>query len=151
MQTIGYECNSEHMQKLPHTGSWSLLVRLDFADDDAWNQLVGIAEQENEDGYQAGLDFINDKTWSGSSAEQLRLAVPPGDDGASVLFAADAQTFKDPGHPVIVIDLSEEREPFRCVATELGGIEANLNIANMDWEDFSENTDADGVFRGFED
>jgi hypothetical protein len=29
------------------------------------------------------------------------------------------------------------------------GIENNLSIANMDFEEFAENVDDDGIFRGF--
>jgi hypothetical protein len=29
------------------------------------------------------------------------------------------------------------------------GVENNLSLANMDWEDFAATVDEDGVFRGF--
>jgi hypothetical protein len=32
---------------------------------------------------------------------------------------------------------------------ELWGVENNLNIANMDWEDFAGRVDESGVSRGF--
>ncbi|WP_375154248.1 hypothetical protein [Paenarthrobacter sp. CM16] len=35
------------------------------------------------------------------------------------------------------------------MARELGNVENNLNIANMDWEDFAGRTDDDGAFQGF--
>jgi hypothetical protein len=38
---------------------------------------------------------------------------------------------------------------FRCAVGEVASIEANLSIANMDFADFADNTDPDGVFRGF--
>lgn len=38
---------------------------------------------------------------------------------------------------------------FRCSAKEVASIEANLSLANMDFEDFADNVDSDGVFRGF--
>jgi hypothetical protein len=31
------------------------------------------------------------------------------------------------------------------------GVENNLSISNLDWEDFADAVDSDGVFRGFED
>lgn len=33
---------------------------------------------------------------------------------------------------------------------ELWSVDNNLNIANMDWEEFADNTDGDGIFRGFD-
>jgi hypothetical protein len=41
------------------------------------------------------------------------------------------------------------KPPFRCIPAEMWGVENNLNIANMDWEDFADEVDADGIFRGF--
>jgi hypothetical protein len=41
------------------------------------------------------------------------------------------------------------RTPFRCIPSELWSVDNNLNIANMDWEDFAGSTGEDGVFRGF--
>ena len=38
---------------------------------------------------------------------------------------------------------------FRCVVEEVASIEANLSIANMDFHEFADNVEADGVFRGF--
>jgi len=40
---------------------------------------------------------------------------------------------------------------FRCAVTEFASIEANLSIANMDFQEFADNSDTDGVFRGFKD
>jgi hypothetical protein len=41
------------------------------------------------------------------------------------------------------------RTPFRCISSELWGVDNNLNISNMDWEDFAGAAGKDGVFRGF--
>ena len=38
---------------------------------------------------------------------------------------------------------------FRCIPSELWGVENNLNIANMDWDEFVAVTDQHRVFRGF--
>jgi hypothetical protein len=37
----------------------------------------------------------------------------------------------------------------RTIPSEMWGIENNLSISNMDFEDFSNVVDEDGVFRGF--
>jgi hypothetical protein len=38
---------------------------------------------------------------------------------------------------------------FRCEVGEVASIEANLSIANMDFEEFADGVEDDGVFRGF--
>ena len=49
------------------------------------------------------------------------------------------------------MDLSEssDKPPFRRIPSELWSIDNNLNIANMDWENFAATVDEGGVFRGF--
>lgn len=137
------------MPTLPRSyGSGSLLVRTDFTSDTAWQQVSDEAQRENEDGFQAGLDAINDPEFDHASWESVKAACPD-DPGAAVLFIADSTTLTSPDHPILVVDLLENRAPFRCIPSELWGVENNLNIANMDWEDFANADDEDGVFRGF--
>ena len=50
----------------------------------------------------------------------------------------------------VVVDLYDEPgRTFRVIPRELWGVENNLSLANMDYSDFADNVDADGVFRGF--
>lgn len=45
-------------------------------------------------------------------------------------------------HPIQVVDLSPDaRTAFRCAARELWGVDNNLSIANMDWEEFADHVD----------
>jgi hypothetical protein len=78
-------------------------------------------------------------------------SVPPALAGehASVLFIVDEEaTAAD--FPVLVVDLSPTaRKAFRCIARELWGVDNNLNLANMEWDEFASSTASDGVFRGF--
>jgi hypothetical protein len=51
---------------------------------------------------------------------------------------------------LLVVDL--KRRPgrsFRVIVQELWGVENNLSLANMDFEEFADSCDPDGVFRGF--
>lgn len=136
------------MPALPQSNG-SLLVRTDFSDDDAWRRLVEHVEKENADGFQAYVDFVDDAAFADSDWAAVRAAVPPNDEGASVLFVADRTALATDDHPILVIDLMSDSAPFRCVADELWSVDNNLNISNMDWEDFAGAVDADGVFRGF--
>jgi hypothetical protein len=134
------------MSTLPRDGS--LLVRTDFTSDAAWQQLAGEAQRENEDGFQASVYVVTDPEFDHASWELVKAACPD-DPGAAVLFIADSKALTSPGHPILVVDLLEDRAPFRCIPAELWSVENNLNDANMDWEEFADAADDDGIFRGF--
>jgi len=138
----------------------SLLVRTDFSSDEAWQQLVGQEARENEDGFRAYAEPVSDPAFDAASWETVKAAVPAG-QGASVLFIADGISLSSPDHPILVVDLSDTylsvaefpeitcRTPFRCIPSELWGVDNNLNISNMGWEEFEGAAGEDGVFRGF--
>ena len=49
------------------------------------------------------------------------------------------------------MDLFEELgRTFRAIPSAIQSIENNLSITNMDFREFADNLDADGVFRAFE-
>ena len=51
---------------------------------------------------------------------------------------------------VVYVDLYDDPgRSFRCAASEIAFIESNLSIANMDFEEFADSVDGDGVYRGF--
>lgn len=136
------------MLRLPIADN-SLLVRTTFSDKERWEDALSVVLKENEDGFRAYVDVVDDSAWDGVIWEQIRQAALEANDQVSVLFIVDRAAL-EPGYPIMVIDLDEDsRQPFRCIARELWGVENNLNIANMDWEEFAESTDDDGVFRGF--
>ena len=126
----------------------SALVRTDFTDSAAWEQASTGAQQENADGFRACIEPVSDPAFDGLSWEAVKAAIPQAMMGA-VLFIADAAALASPEHPILVVDLLENRPPFRCTGSQLWGVENNLSIANMDWEEFADSVDDDGVFRGF--
>jgi hypothetical protein len=138
------------MPMLPRSGC-SLLVRTDFTSDEAWRQVSGAALAEYEGGFRAYIEPVSDPAFDGAAWQAVKAAVPANDAGASVLFIADSMALTLPDRPILVVDLldSSGRPPFRCVPPELWGVENNLNIANMGWEDLANAVDEDGVFRGF--
>ena len=133
-------------------------MRTDFSSDEAWQQLAGQATRENEDGFRAYAEPVSDPVFDAASWETVKAAVPAG-QGASVLFIADSISLSSPDHPVLVVDLSDTylsvaefpeitgRTPFRCIPSELRGVDNNLNISNMDWEEFAGAAGEDGVPR----
>jgi Domain of unknown function (DUF6924) len=76
-------------------------------------------------------------------------------------FVADTRTIADPEHPILVVnneDPFDDDDPeltvpcgatFRVIPSHIVDPEANLSLANMDFVEFADATDDDGVFRGF--
>ncbi len=136
------------MTGLPSTYD-SLLVRTDFTRD-GWEAAQAAALAENEDGFRAYVLVVDDPQFAGARWHALRQQAVALEEHAAVLFIVDGPAMAGE-HPIQVVDLgSDSRPAFRCVARELWGVENNLNLANMDWDDFAGHVDGDGVFRGFE-
>ncbi len=136
------------MASLPASND-SLLVLSTTGRASEWQTLRDIVRTDTEDGFRAYVTFVDDEVCRGATAEELRDAMPARGSRAAILFAADERTLSEPGFPVLVIDLAEHRPPFRCIAAQLRAVENNLNIANMDWEEFADAVDGTGVYRGF--
>ena len=131
------------------TSDNSLLLRTDFSDDAAWAALCEAVQIPSEEGFQANLDCISDPAYDGLTVEQLVKLVPKGGDRAFA-FVADRIALTEPEQPVLVVDLYDEPgRTFRVIPREMWGVENNLSIANMDYSEFADSADADGVFRGF--
>ena len=136
------------MKKLPKTDN-SLLLRTDFSDDAAWAALCEAVQEPSEEGFQAFVDCVSDPAYDGLTVEQLVALAPKGGD-RSFAFLADRTTFIHPERPVLVVDLYDEPgRTFRVIPREMWGVENNLSIANMDYYEFADSVDPDGVFRGF--
>lgn len=104
---------------------------------------------KNDEGFRTYVEVVDDNAWVGAEWEQVRRAALATDEQAAVLFIVDSAAL-EPGYPVLVVDLGDlAHEPFRCVASEVWGVDNNLNMANMDWEEFADMAESDGVFRDF--
>lgn len=136
------------MKKLPETAN-SLLLRTDFSDDAAWASLCMAVQQPNDEGFRAYLDCISDPAYDRLGVQELAAVHPKGGD-RSFAFIADRTTLTDPERPVLVVDFYHEPgRTFRVTPQEMWGVENNLSIANMDFSEFADYADPDGVFRGF--
>jgi len=70
--------------------------------------------------------------------------------GHPLAFVADRLTVTDPEQPVLVVDLAHESgRTFRVIPSQMWAVENNLSLANMEYAEFADNADPDGVFRGF--
>lgn len=134
----------------------SVLVRTWFGGSEAWELLVRQVHTHSEEDFLADVDLIDDPAFEGMTVAELRNKQP---NGPMVSFIADESTLTDAEHPILAVwvlprradDQRPEPEPFRVIPSELWSVENNINISNMDWDNFSGSVDDDGVFRGFED
>lgn len=131
----------------------SLVLRTDFSDEPGWKALCkAIEEPQTADNFQARVYYISDKHYEGAEVDDL-LALDHAAANRSFLFVIDKTAMSDLEHPILVIDVDKQYgEPgrkFRVIPSEMWGVENNLGLANMDFEDFANNADPDGVFRGF--
>lgn len=139
------------------------MIRTDFAHEDEWTRLrAAIVEPQTEDEFEAHVEFVDDRAYEGVTPERL-LRLVPADSSERFVFLVDTETLTHPDRPVLVLNLYDWVEgledqgkgprygdTFRVVPAEVHSVEANLALANMDWEEFADGVDDDGVFRGFE-
>ncbi|WP_437114091.1 DUF6924 domain-containing protein [Streptomyces syringium] len=101
------------------------------------------------EGFLANVAYFDDPAFQGLELEQI-LGLMPDEPECALLVVADEVALGSPEMPLLCIDLWEERgRTVRVVATELWSIENNLSLSNMDFEEFADAADEDGVFRGF--
>ena len=144
----GREQAESHVKPLPKTDH-SLLLRTNFSEDAGWTALCEAIRRPSEDGFTASIDGVSDPDYDALTIEQLVVLCPKGGD-RRFAFIADTSTFTDSERPILVVDLNDEPgRTFRVIPSEIWGVENNLSIANMDFREFAESVDPDGVFRGF--
>jgi ligand-binding SRPBCC domain-containing protein len=68
-------------------------------------------------------------------------------DGWDVMYVADERAVRESGHPVLVVRVGNDEDvPFRCRAHALYEVDANVSLANLDWDDFRGQIDESGVY-----
>jgi Domain of unknown function (DUF6924) len=137
------------MVTLPQTSA-TPLIRTDFSDFAAWKAACArIATPSEEDGFLAVVEILDDPAYDGLTSEQL-LAMAPESLNQAILIVADKIALSSTEVPLLVIALNRDRgREIRVIASELWGVENNLSLANMDFHEFADSVDEDGVFRGF--
>ena len=126
----------------------SPLVRTDFSSDEGWRDAVRQATAETEDGFRAELEPIDDRLLEGQSPGAL--AANERWKGRGALFVVDAHTIEDCESSILCVDLGgRSARTFRAIPSALWGVENNLRLANMDFDEFLRAAADDGIFRGF--
>ncbi len=138
------------VKKIPDTEN-TLVLRTDYSNQEVWEAIrkvmlapIPIAGFET----QAYVDIVEDPAYQNMTVEDVIKNV---DAERVFLFIVDNITLSHPEHPLLCVDLYDEPgQTFRLIPSELAAVENNLSIANLDFVDFKDNVDADGIFRGFE-
>ena len=137
------------MKQLPQTQK-PVILRTDFSSHANWDSIC--AEIQKPVGilrFRANVEFLDDVVYAGITKEQL-LKYIPHNYNHSFIVIVDQTTISQPDHPLLIVDLYERSgNEFRAIPSQIQGIENNLSIANMDFEEFAEAVDEDGIFRGF--
>jgi Domain of unknown function (DUF6924) len=135
--------------RIGHTEQ-AVVLRTDFSDEPAWRTACTEMMAETVEGFRAYVDIVEDPAFDGFGIDEILHAIGEDYDW-SFLIVADDVTMVEEEHPFLVLDLFHERgRSFRALPGEIQGIENNLSIANMDFWEFADWADGDGVFRGFE-
>ncbi|MCV7376928.1 hypothetical protein H5P33_29890 [Mycolicibacterium arabiense] len=131
----------------------SLLIRLDFTDDEAWRAVCQAVQKPTpDDGFVGFFDFVDERALDGTDVDELIALLPD-----ETFYVADSRTTSDPELSILVVgyaaeDDSEEAalvpSSFRVIPSAAWMPENNLRIGNMDFEEFLDSVDEDGVLRG---
>ncbi|MEV6594697.1 DUF6924 domain-containing protein [Streptomyces acidicola] len=128
------------------------IVRTDFSDDDAWETAWGditAPRKYHDEDVVLGTTLVAQPDFDGWTGEELATLLSDHEHHVLVMVV-DAVTLASPEHPVLVVEVDSEHDQprsFRATPHALVDVEIQLSIANMDWEDFSESVDPDGVLR----
>ncbi|SDM68851.1 hypothetical protein SAMN05216259_101187 [Actinacidiphila guanduensis] len=152
----------------------ALIIRTDFTDEAAWREMTAELERSSHyDGDPAeSYDVVDAPELDGADTDAILAAISAHEelwDQLPVVFVADSTTMRADHHALLAVttmtreDFDDDEEDdeyeamvefgreFRTLPREVHSIHANLELANMDFQDFSSRAheDSDGVFRSF--
>ena len=137
----------------------AIVIRIEFENQQAWEAICELIHapwplppQVPGPGatfYYANVGFLEDDEFRDLSKEDLRPRMPAS-YRLSFVFVVDREAVSNPEFPILIVDLHHQRgRGFRAIPSTIPSIECNLSLANMNFFEFSNAVDADGVFRGF--
>ena len=144
-----YETQKDRRKQIPETEN-ALVLRTDFSNQAAWEGIrAAIREPVGIFRFLANVEFLDDAEYTDITKDQL-LELIPRNYSHTFIIVTDRTATSHPDHPLLIVDLYERSgHEFRAVPSQIQGIEYNLSIANMDFEEFADSVDEDGIFRGF--
>ena len=119
-----------------------LVLRTDFSNQAAWKTITGIIQKPvGIFRFRANVEFVDDIEYADITKDQL-LELIPKDYSHSFIIVVDRMAISPPDHPLLIVDSYEgSGREFRAIPSLIQGIENNLSIANMDFEEFAESVD----------
>ncbi|MEU3188194.1 hypothetical protein ABZ707_28960 [Streptomyces sp. NPDC006923] len=149
----------------------AVVIRTDFTDEASWRETTAELERSShyDDDPAESYDVIDAPELDGADTNAILAAISAHEElweQLSVVFIADSATMRADHHALLVVttmtreDFEEEEDyeamvefgrEFRTVPSGVHSIHANLELANMDFEEFSASAheDSEGVFRAF--
>lgn len=131
------------------------ILRTDFSNEPKWNQLCDLVKTPNREfGFEANIEFVNDPQLKSIKPEKIteRLSKQYLND-FDFFFVADKITLEKENFPILCVKISDESNfiegSFRVIPSEIWCVESNLRISNMDFEEFLNSVNSEGVFAGF--
>jgi len=136
-------------KQIPETEN-PLVLRTDFSNQAAWETICAIIQKPvSIFRFRANVEFVNDVEYAGITKDEL-LELIPKEYSHSFIIVVDRSAISLRDYPLLIVDLYERSgREFRAIPAQIQGIENNLSIANMDFEEFVESVDESGFFRGF--
>jgi hypothetical protein len=97
------------------------------------------------------VTFVDDPELADKTLHEL-MAIVQGGAYRSFLFVADHEAVPNREHPLLAVDLHEQRgRTLRGIPAQMWAVENNLFVANMEFSSFAKAADPDGVLLGFGD
>jgi hypothetical protein len=165
--------DGERLTQLAHVfeADRTALVRTDFSDDQAWETVVTDvtkargSEGSQVDAYEPAITVFDDRYFERATGRSMAALVAAHEDVRGYAVLADHRSMTEAARggelTVLYVDLSvlDDDDPelvstsflgrtFRCAVSAVASVQANLAIANLDFSDFADRLDPDGVFRG---
>lgn len=155
------------IDRTDHDDSDALVVRVDYADDDAWRTVVELLNQPwgGDPGIRAANRFVNHHAYAGASPDEVLAAVGKEGPPLVAVFVADETTMRGE-HPVLAVstltreDCESDEEfaeamefgrEFRLAPTAITEMTHTLALGNMGFGEFAARAaeEPGRVFRGF--
>jgi hypothetical protein len=125
-----------------------------------------IAEPQTDDQLLAWVQYVHDCRFFGKTIGDV-IRMLPDDYPNSFCFIVDGQTFASDEHSIVVVSflpewddnrgefnwqsprqiLDDQIKHFRAQPRAIQSIQNNLSLGNMDFEDFANHLDGDGIYR----
>jgi len=141
---------TKQIPKTKHT----LVLRTDFSDEKAWDDICRIirtpVKNDTSLEFKAYVDFVSDPAFEELALPDI-LSVLPDQEDHYVMFIVDSVTIQSSQYPLLCVDLVQGNgDNFRVIAAAVQGVENNLSVGNLGFDEIAELVDEEGVFQGIE-